>query len=68
MKKYQTSANTASMLLDYADYMAQYADMMQKLEEIEKMDLSAADEAYYIVSTEYPPITRTDIRTVNILP
>ncbi len=35
------------MMSDYAEYMKQYADYMEKLDEVNTDDLSAADLAYY---------------------
>ena len=47
MKKYKQNPTDLSILADYAKYMGQYADMMQKLEEWEDKDLNAAEAAYY---------------------
>lgn len=48
MKKYKTNPTDLSILSDYATYMGQYADMMQKFEAWENEDLSKAELAYYI--------------------
>ncbi len=48
MKKYKDKPTDMSILTDYATYMGQYADMMQKLEKWESEDLNAAEAAYYV--------------------
>ena len=48
MKKYQANPMDFSILADYAKYMAQYADMMQKFEKWESEDLNDAELAYYL--------------------
>lgn len=48
MKKYKENPVDMSILADYANYMGQYADMMQKFEKWENEDLNAAELAYYI--------------------
>ena len=48
MKKYKDNPMDLSILADYANYMGQYADMMQKFEKWENEDLNAAELAYYI--------------------
>ena len=48
MKKYKENPTDMSILTDYAKYMGQYADMMQKLEDWENEDLNAAETAYYV--------------------
>ena len=48
MKKYKENPTDLSILTDYASYMGQYADMMQKLEEWESKDLNTAEAAYYV--------------------
>ena len=48
MKKYKANPTDLSILSDYAKYMGQYADMMQKFETWENEDLNAAETAYYI--------------------
>ena len=48
MKKYKENPTDLSILTDYANYMGQYADMMQKLEKWENEDLNIAETAYYI--------------------
>ena len=48
MKKYKANPTDLSILTDYATYMSQYADMIQKLEEWESKDLNTAEAAYYV--------------------
>lgn len=48
MKKYKANPTDMSILSDYATYMGQYADMMQKFEKWENEDLNTAEAAYYI--------------------
>ena len=48
MKKYKENPTDLSILSDYATYMGQYADMMQKLEKWGNEDLNTAETAYYI--------------------
>jgi len=48
MKKYKANPTDLSILTDYATYMGQYADMMQKFEAWENEDLNTAELAYYI--------------------
>ena len=48
MKKYKENPSDLSILSDYATYMSQYADMIQKLEEWESKDLNTAEAAYYV--------------------
>ena len=48
MKKYKANPTDLSILTDYATYMGQYADMMQKFEAWENEDLNKAELAYYI--------------------
>ena len=48
MKKYSANPADLSILTDYAKYMGQYADMMQKLEKWENEDLNTAEAAYYV--------------------
>ena len=47
MKKYKENPMDMSILADYAKYMGQYADMMQKIEALENEDLNIAEAAYY---------------------
>ena len=47
MKKYTNSDDATSMLTDYADYMAKYAETMEKMEAINQDELSTAEAAYY---------------------
>ena len=48
MKKYKENPTDLSILTDYATYMGQYADMIQKFEEWESKDLNTAEAAYYV--------------------
>ena len=48
MKKYKEDPTDLSILSDYATYMGQYADMMQKFEKWENEDLNTTEAAYYI--------------------
>lgn len=48
MKKYKANPADLSILSDYAKYMGQYADMMQKFEQWENEDLNTAEAAYYV--------------------
>lgn len=48
MKKYKANPTDLSLLTDYANYMSQYADMMQKFEKWENEDLNTAEAAYYV--------------------
>ena len=48
MKKYKANPADLSILADYAKYMAQYADMMKKMEDWESKDLNTEEMAYYI--------------------
>ena len=48
MKKYKENPTDLSILTDYATYMGQYADMIQKLEEWESKDLNTAEAEYYV--------------------
>ncbi len=48
MKKYKENPADMSILTDYATYMGQYADTMQKLDEWESKDMTAAEAAYYV--------------------
>lgn len=46
MKKYQSSDDVVGMLADYSDYMARYAETMEKIGALKNEKLSAADAAY----------------------
>ena len=48
MQVYEESESTAELMLEYADYMAQYAEMTEKIEAIDEDSLSTADQMYYI--------------------
>lgn len=47
MKSYQESANPASMMKDYLDYMTQYAETMDKLSKLGEEELSEQEALYY---------------------
>lgn len=47
MKKYKESNNASSMLADYTKYMAQYTDMMAKLDAVDENELSSEEALYY---------------------
>ena len=48
MKKYNNSSNPASLMKDYTEYMSKYADMVDKIDNIDEDSLSKADLDYYI--------------------
>lgn len=48
MKKYAETDDPTSMLLDYADFLEQYTELMAELDAIEESELSAADAQYYL--------------------
>ena len=48
MKKYNNSSNPVSLMKDYTEYMSKYADMVDKIDNIDKDSLSKADLDYYI--------------------
>ena len=47
MKKYASSSDTSSMLLDYAQYTTKLADMEAKMDAIENENLNVAEDQYY---------------------
>ena len=47
MKKYSESDNSISMLADYVQYMAKYADAMSKLDSIDDGEMSDEELIYY---------------------
>lgn len=51
IRKFGNDNNDLSMLIDYADFMTRYADMVQKMDAIEETQLSVADDAYYLEVT-----------------
>jgi len=51
MRKFGNDKSDLSMLIDYADFMTRYADMVQKMDAIEETQLSVADDAYYLEVT-----------------
>lgn len=52
MKEFAEADNTLSLLSDYSDYMAQYAETMEKLDAIGEEDMSTEEALYYMdVST-----------------
>ena len=48
MKKMSDDPTDFTILMEYADVMTRYADIMDKLDAIDEDELSPADEAYYI--------------------
>lgn len=48
MKTYQSSSNTAAMLVDYTNMMKQYSDWAAKMEGVDESTLSAEDSAYWL--------------------
>ena len=48
MKKYAETDDPTSMLLDYADFLEQYTELMAQLDAIEESELSEADAQYYL--------------------
>lgn len=50
MKKMSDDPTDFTVLMEYAEVMARYADIMDKLDDIDEDELSPADEAYYIES------------------
>ena len=48
MKKYNNSSNPVSLMKDYTEYMSKYADMVDKIDNIDEDSLSKADLDYYI--------------------
>ena len=50
MKKMSDDPTDFTILMEYADVMTRYADIMDKLDAIDEDELSPADEAYYIES------------------
>ena len=47
MKSYQESANPASLMTDYLEYIAQYTETMEKLSQLGEEDLSEEEALYY---------------------
>ena len=48
MKKYQANPSDLSLLMDYADYMSQYATLVEGFESWEDEDMNDAEMAYYL--------------------
>lgn len=48
MTTYKDEDEPVSMLSDYMNYLTKYQETMEKLDQIDKDNLSAADDAYYI--------------------
>lgn len=46
--KYSKSQDTTSMMMDYLTWMTDYAETMEKLDEIDEGSLSPAEDAYYL--------------------
>ena len=51
MKKFSSSDSTAELMLEYATFMAKYADTMNKMDKLGDEDLSDEELAYYIEVT-----------------
>ena len=47
MEKYANSDGDLSLLTDYMQYMAQYAETMESLESIDENELTTAELLYY---------------------
>ena len=47
MKKYNSSSNVSAMATDYANYMTQYVNMMNKIEKIGDEEMSSEEAVYY---------------------
>lgn len=47
MKKFKSAEDTSGMLIEYADYMAKYAENILKLESINKKELTKEEREYY---------------------
>ncbi|MDO5156467.1 MAG: hypothetical protein Q4D51_10935 [Eubacteriales bacterium] len=47
MKKYSSSSDTTSLLIDYANYMTQYADTMKKMDKLGDEEMNEAETMYY---------------------
>lgn len=48
MKKFQSNSTDINLLLGYTQYLAQYADTMDKLEAVDQADLTKEELAYYL--------------------
>ena len=48
MRKYQANPSDLSLLMDYADYMSQYATLVEDFEDWEDEDINDAEMAYYL--------------------
>ena len=48
MRKYQANPSDLSLLMDYADYMSQYATLVEDFEDWEDEDMNDAEMAYYL--------------------
>ena len=51
MTEYKNSKNPADMMLQYAKFLAEYAEMIEKIDSVDEEELSAADLAYYMEVT-----------------
>lgn len=49
MEKFAGSENTASMLVDYAKFMAQYAETMEAMDALGEQEMNDAELSYYAV-------------------
>ena len=48
MKKYSSNSSDYELIMEYANYMKKYNDMLNKFEKWEDEDLNDAETAYYI--------------------
>ncbi|MBQ2780129.1 MAG: hypothetical protein IJF42_01040, partial [Clostridia bacterium] len=48
MKKYADNPNDLGLLMDYAEYMSDYAEMCEEFEKWDSEDMNDAELAYYL--------------------
>ena len=48
MEKYENSDDVVSMMNDYTEYMKQYADFAQKMDDMGDSDLNTEELKYYL--------------------
>ena len=46
--KYSKAEDTTSMMMDYLTWMTDYAETMEKIDEIDEESLTPAEDAYYL--------------------
>ena len=51
MKKYKNSSDTAAMIEDYSNYIDRLSDFSNKIDALDKDELSTEDYKYYIEVT-----------------